>query len=143
MDGPKQEEIESYARVKGSPVKFLGARNDVDTLWSVIDISVMLTNVALIEEGLPNAVLESLACGIPAIANNAGGTVEVIDHEQNGLLLDEADPQLVASTIAKWLDDDELYASLSESAVQKIANSFSYERYLDIHRELYQELHPV
>ncbi len=141
--GPKQDDFHTYNAHMGNPVRFLGSRNDVDTLWSVIDISIMLSNISLHEEGLPNSVLESLACGVPAIANNAGGTVEVIDHEQNGYLLDSADPQLIADLVVRWLDDADLYASLSKSAVDKIESTFSYEHYMRIHRALYQELHPV
>lgn len=141
--GPKQDELHAYNDQMGNPVQFLGSRTDVDTLWSVIDISIMLSNINLHEEGLPNSVLESLACGVPAIANNAGGTVEVIDHEQNGYLLDSADPQLIADLVTRWLNDPELYASLSKSAVQKIESAFSYEHYMHTHRLLYRELHPV
>jgi len=139
-DGPDKEKIFAYAEQHGSPVKFLGSRNDVDNLWSVADISVMLTNTALIEEGLPNSVMESLACGVPTIANNAGGTVEVIDHELNGYLLDSADPELVAKIIERWLDDPDLYASLSKAAEEKVQRCFSYEHYLETHRELYRKL---
>ncbi|MEM7083192.1 MAG: glycosyltransferase [Pseudomonadota bacterium] len=139
-DGPMRDDIHRINSAHGEPVRFLGQRNDVDQLWSVVDIAVMLTNNQLIEEGLPNSVMESLACGVPTIANNSGGTVEVIDHQVNGLLLDEPNAKELADVIQLWLDDTELYARLSAAAREKIVTTFSYDHYLATHRQLYADL---
>jgi len=62
-------------------------------------------------EGLPNAVLESLACGTPVIAFDCpGGTSEIIHHGKNGLLVPAGDWSLMGEKIIelvkskKWLE---------------------------------------
>jgi D-inositol-3-phosphate glycosyltransferase len=49
--------------------------------------------------------LEASACGIPVVASGVGGLLTLVDHGDNGFLVDDRDPQLYAKYIAEILDD--------------------------------------
>lgn len=54
-------------------------------------------------EGLPNVVMEALACGLPTIATAVGGTPEVLVHERTGLLVPPKDPCALADAVIRIL----------------------------------------
>jgi D-inositol-3-phosphate glycosyltransferase len=56
--------------------------------------------------------LEASACGIPIVASGVGGLLTLVDHGDNGFLVNDRDPQLYAQYIAKILDDPEQAASM-------------------------------
>lgn len=85
-DGPDNEALKELASVRcvRDHVTFLGKRDDVPDILAASDVSVLPST----REGFSNAVLESMACGVPVIASNVGGNAEVIDNGINGFLLD-------------------------------------------------------
>ena len=56
--------------------------------------------------------LEASACGIPVVASGVGGLLTLVDHGDNGFLVNDRDPQLYARYIAKILDDPQQAASM-------------------------------
>ncbi|MCS7209739.1 MAG: glycosyltransferase [Fimbriimonadales bacterium] len=54
-------------------------------------------------EGLPTALLEALACGVPAVVTNVGGMPAVVHDDENGYLLTERDPDQLADLIERAL----------------------------------------
>src|SRR6185437_7629436 len=84
-DGEKRKEFEAAAQSAGvaSNFMFLGRRNDVADILAACDIAVLPSAA----EGMPNAVLEYMAAGLPVIASAVGGNLEVIADGANGLLV--------------------------------------------------------
>lgn len=74
-------------------VSFLGNRADMPELLSACDVAVLPST----KEGFSNAVIESMACGLPVVASNVGGNSEVIDRGINGYLLDPPPTQPTGS----------------------------------------------
>lgn len=64
-------------------------------------------------EGLPVAVIEALAHGVPAIATPVGATAEIVVDGETGLLVRPGDPKGLAAAMARLLDDDALRRRLS------------------------------
>ncbi|MBN2355073.1 glycosyltransferase [candidate division KSB1 bacterium] len=64
---------------------FLGRRSDIESLLHTFDVFVLPS----LWEGFLNVVLETMACGKPVIATAVEGTVELVQHNVTGLLVEK------------------------------------------------------
>ncbi|MFW6352005.1 MAG: glycosyltransferase, partial [Bacteroidota bacterium] len=81
-----------------------------------------------LEDNLPNTVLESLACETPVVAFDIGGISDMIDHEQNGFLVDRIDTSLLADALENMVKmPDEQYRNMKEKSRRKIEEHFTRE----------------
>lgn len=91
-------------------------------------------------EGMPNAVLEAMASGLPVAASCVGGIPEVIEHGVNGLLFPPADWKALGKAIQRLRRSRTLRARLAASARQHMIVNFNFGRAVASYLELYQEL---
>lgn len=77
-------------------------------------------------EGLPNTLIEAMACGCIILASDVGGVKELIKDGRTGFLLNEINPYSIYSNIIKILKNCEL-EKISDRAAKSSKNSFSYE----------------
>ncbi len=89
----------------GERVQFLGERSDIDQLLPLLDAFVLCSAT----EGMSNAVLEAMACGLPVIASAVGGNPETVEDHVTGLLVPAAAPAALAAAM-RTLHDDRQYA---------------------------------
>lgn len=80
-------------------VMFLGARDDIPELLSAMDVGVMASH----EEGLPNALIEKLGAGLPAVATDVGGCAEVLSGMPNCHLAPPGDPATLSECLSAAL----------------------------------------
>lgn len=73
---------------------------DLARWFSAADVSVLATQ----SEGWPNVLLESLACGTPAVATRVGGTSEIIRDGQDGILVPYGDSAALGQALGSALD---------------------------------------
>ncbi|MFQ5771088.1 MAG: glycosyltransferase, partial [bacterium] len=85
-------------------IRFLGIREDICEILNVIDICVL---PSIAGEGLPNVILEAMACEKMVIATTVGGTPEVIKHGENGFLIPPKDVTALVKTLDKVLSERE------------------------------------
>ena len=78
-----------------------GRAADARALYPAFDIYVQASE----SEGLPNAVLEAAACGLPIVATAVGGTTEILTSDIDGVLVPKGDRERLASAIAEVADD--------------------------------------
>lgn len=111
-DGPERGRIESViARQQLAPyVRLLGLRSDVARLLSAADLF-LLTSVS---EGIPLAVIEAMAAGLPVVATHVGGVGEVVQDGETGLLAPSGDPAAVAGQVLRIAADPALGQRLGQ-----------------------------
>jgi glycosyltransferase involved in cell wall biosynthesis len=121
-------------------IHFLGFRPDVENILQITDISILCTNPLKHKEGVSNAILESLAFGVPVIATNDGGTPEIVESGINGYLINAFDPFELKSNIIKILNDKALKNILSINAMKIVKDKFSLDKMTNKYIELYENL---
>jgi len=91
-------------------------------------------------EGLPNVILEAMACGTPVLATPVGAIPEIIKDGETGFLLESNDPQHIADRIIELLDKPDLLKIVSANAYKYVRERFSYKRTLKIWIRIFKEL---
>jgi glycosyltransferase involved in cell wall biosynthesis len=137
-DGERRENFEvEIARLGlGKNLLFLGRRNDVPRILSCCDIGVLPSQA----EGLPNAVLEYLAAGLPTIASRVGGNVEILQDGRTGLLVPPNDSAALGDAILRLLRDPGFAAELGKNGRALVAAEFSFQRLIEKTDQMYTEL---
>ncbi|HKV81095.1 MAG TPA: heparinase II/III family protein [Candidatus Sulfotelmatobacter sp.] len=137
-DGQQRKEFEEQVARLGlaKNFSFLGRRNDVPRILSCSDIGVLPSQA----EGLPNAVLEYLAAGLPTIASRVGGNVEIIHEGKTGLLVPADEPSALAAAVLRLLHDPSLAAELGRNGRSFVSAEFSFKRMIEKTDQMYIEL---
>ncbi|MDX1643780.1 MAG: glycosyltransferase, partial [Thermoanaerobaculia bacterium] len=78
-------------------------------------------------DGIPNVLLEAMACGTPVVASRVSSIPEVVEDGRTGLLVPPRDPAALADAIGRLLDDPLLAAEIGRSAAASVA-SLDYRR---------------
>lgn len=84
--------------------------------------------------------MEAMACGRAAVASNVGGTPELIQHGQNGLLFESGNVADLSRQIRKLLSDPGLRQQLGDAARKTVVEQFSIEQSTSRMAGIYQEL---
>lgn len=77
------------------------------------------------EEGLPNIILEAMACGTPVLATPVGGIPDVIKDEKTGFILEDNSAESIARGVVKALNHPQLLET-TKNARALIENKYSY-----------------
>jgi len=128
-DGHNRDYYESLVdsfRIK-SHVTFLGEVDKIEPFIKSANVSV-LTSGSRHGEGIPNVVLESLACGIPVIATDNGGTREILFHNSNGFLIKNGDYIDLANKIIYLYNNPNVLKNFSKKGIETVKNHFSIEK---------------
>jgi glycosyltransferase involved in cell wall biosynthesis len=97
-----------------------GIAMEVETVLASSDLFVFPS----IYEGFPNALCEAMSCGLPVVASNCSGNVDIVEDGVNGLLFNSTDVESLVSSMQKLLDDPDYSNKLATNA-QNIVNKFS------------------
>lgn len=91
-------------------------------------------------EGIPNAMLEAAASGLPLVATRHGGIPEVIANEETGLLCAERDPSALCAALLRLAGDASLYAKLGAQGSAHIRSQFGEARQIEAIETMYREV---
>lgn len=143
-DGVRRNALSEKARLLGlkDNVFFLGYRCDIDRLYHIFDIFVLLTNSDVHLEGISNAIIEAMAVGVPVVASLGGGTNEIIKHNVNGLLVLPKSVQKTAEAVIELLKNKQKAKRLADAAKISFREVFSLQRYVKEYEDIYLELNP-
>jgi glycosyltransferase involved in cell wall biosynthesis len=132
-DGPElgQLRLELAKLGVGDAVELLGERNDVPALLAQSDVFVLSSRA----EGLPLAVVEAMAAGLPVVASAVGGVPELIGDA--GVTVPPGDPDALATALARFVEDVELRREYGESARRRAEAEFDLPRFHRAYLDLY------
>jgi len=124
-DGPMRGELFSLAHELGlsRAVHFVTEVPSVRDIFSKSAIVVSSSR----SEGLPTAVLEAMAAGVPVVASRVGGVEEIINDRVDGFLFGSEDSEGLASAITMLLLNREVAAAVGAKAREKVTKLFRFE----------------
>jgi len=91
------------------------------------------------QEGVPNAMLEAMACGLPVAATLHGGIPEAVENHVSGLLTPERDPAALAHSLLALARDPARYAEMSTAVAARVAGAFDLEAQTRVLEGIYRE----
>ncbi len=117
-------------------VIFTSVRRDIPDLLAALDLFVLPS----LWEGLPLALLEAMASGLPVVATRVGGVPEIISDGSNGILIDPMRPDQLAAAIMRCRDDRQSAARMAEAGRRWVEQRGSIQAYNRRLEALYLEL---
>ncbi len=116
-------------------VHFMGSVENVYAYVRNIHVGVLCSD----SEGLSNAIMEYMACGLPVVATSAGGNVELVDAS-NGIIVPPGDPHALCEALYLLSRDDRLRREMGESSFKKISMFHTWDKVMQQWHELYLSL---
>jgi colanic acid/amylovoran biosynthesis glycosyltransferase len=95
---------------------------------------------ASVAEGIPNVVLEAMACGVPVVTTDCGGVREAVTDGVEGFVVAPRDPEKLAAALARLWRDPELRRRMGEAGRTRVQGGFTLERQLQDFLEMYREV---
>lgn len=140
-DGPEKHRVMEQVKSSSYPddVLFLGKQENVAELFSISDLKLLLSE----KESFGLVLLEAMACGVPGIGTNIGGIPEVIEHGENGFIVELGDIDAVASYAIELLSDEEKLSQFRISAIEAVQTKFRSEAIIEQYEKLYERLASV
>ncbi len=136
-DGDLEVQLRAQAERLGiSEVLFLGHTSDIPQ-WLTLAETFVLPSLY---EGLPLALLEAMAAGLPCIATAVDGNLEVLRHSENGLLCQSADAHSLSQALLTLLDNAALRADLGKQAQADYWSYWTLARTWQKYESLYIQL---
>jgi len=118
----------------------LGKRSDVESIVSIFDVGILLTNTDIQKEGISNAIIEYMASGKPVIATRGGGTDEVVVDNLNGYLIDAYNKNQLIEKIEILMKQKSLRNDLGMNGKQMAHKKFDLSIMTDRYATLYHNL---
>jgi glycosyltransferase involved in cell wall biosynthesis len=127
-DGPQEPVLREQAAPLGDRVVFAGQLNDVTPWLQALDVFVLPSTG---NEGVPQALIQAMACGLPVVTTAVGAIPEVVRAGETGLVVPVGSPQALADAIATLLGNEALSARLSASGREFVSQRFTATAMLD------------
>jgi glycosyltransferase involved in cell wall biosynthesis len=132
------DRLQGLAAAEGvaDAVSLLGPRRDVTDLLAAANVGVLSSDF----EGMPLAVLEYMAAGLPVVATGVGGLPEIVREGETGFLVAPRDPAALAERISRLLADPALAREMGERGRRRQQEQFSSEVMVAAVTGLYERL---
>ena len=122
----------------GHRTTFLGTRRDVPLLLPGLDVSCLSS----VHEGVPIALIEAMAAGVPIVASDCGAVRDIVDDGEQGYLVPVGDVDRFADRLRLLAGDPDLRARLGKSGRARAEREFNIKRTARAYEELLTELVP-
>lgn len=135
--GPLESHIRSLADKYPTKIRYIGGIPEVDLPDVLNELKLLL--LPSYTEGLPNIVLESMACGTPVLATPVGAIPDIIKNGENGFMLEDNSAEAIARNIERALEYNNL-EKVSKKARHLVEMNYSYEAAEERYRRIIESL---
>lgn len=124
-DGPERPRIESEIQALGlnAQVTLVGQQPSAEPYYAAADIAVLSS----LSEGSPNALLEAMAAGVPAVATCVGGIPEIASDGKTAILVSPGDTAGMADGILRFVNHPEVARSMAAEARRFVLSHYTPE----------------
>jgi glycosyltransferase involved in cell wall biosynthesis len=140
-DGPLREQLleQAQALKLNGHVIFEGFQKDVRPYLQAADAFVLTSHA----EGLPLAIVEAMACGLPCVVTNVGGNAEAVHHKVHGLVVPPGSVDHVTDAISYLVTHPQERAQMSRMARARAREAFDMDKKMaEIQHVLFSGLPP-
>ena len=129
-DGPGRDNLKQQVAGLGLEERVLmpGNQADVAPWLQALDVFALPSYA---NEGVPQALMQAMAAGVPVISTPVGSIDELVRHEETGLMVPPQDVAALSAAIARLLADPALATRLAQAACAWVGSRYSRERMLD------------
>lgn len=137
-DGPRRDQLESKAVALGvaDSVHFLGMCEDVPSILAAFDAFAFPSHF----EGLPGAVIEAMAAGLPIVATPVDGNRELVEDGETGIFVPVKDPAELACALGRVLEDTALASRLGQNARRDAFERYAVDQMVAAFERLYESV---
>lgn len=132
MEESLKEEAQKFGIAEN--IHFLGYRSDIPQLLAASDIFVLPS----LREGLSRSLMEAMACGLPCLASNIRGNVDLIEDGKGGFLIPVNNADIIAKKIQILARNTTIRKKMAERNLIKI-KEFDLSRVVDILITIYKK----
>lgn len=136
-DGPLRRRLEQQASASPAArrIHFLGWQPDIAPLVAASEVLLLPSRW----EGMPNVVLEAMACGKPVLATRTEGVSELLGDNAGEQTLSVEDWEGLAGRLREWLADPACRQRLGRANLSR-AKQFAIEKMVDQYAEMYERI---
>ncbi len=129
-DGPYRDRLDMHlARIGlADRVRFVGQQQDVVPWLQALDLFALPSYG---EEGVPQAIMQAMACGLPVVSTTVGAIAEAVVADVTGLIVKPRSVPMLAAALARLRDDASLRARFAHAARERAVASFGIDIMLD------------
>jgi glycosyltransferase involved in cell wall biosynthesis len=137
--GPDGDLLKAYVDRAGLAdlVRFIGHQDDVVPWLQSLDLFVL---PSWGEEGVPQAIMQAMACGVPVVSTNVGAIGEAVEDGVTGLFAEPRSAASLADKLALLRDDPSLRARFSRAAREKAERAFGIDRMLEAMERVFRSV---
>jgi glycosyltransferase involved in cell wall biosynthesis len=135
-EGPDREDLMRFATQRSVDLRLLGHREDVRELYEAVDLFVQSSDT----EGIPNVLLEAMAMHTPIVATDVGGTREIVNNEEHGLLVPRRDVDAMVAAINRTITEQGATARRTAAARARVERELSFSARTARLEAMYEEL---
>ena len=138
-DGPQRELLTQQigALALEGRITMPGNRDDVLPWFQALDVFALPSYA---NEGVPQAVLQAMACGVPVVTTAVGSISEAVTHEETGLVVAPKDVDALLAALERLRNDAALRARLGRQARERVRERFGEETMLDRMESIFRQV---
>ena len=129
-DGPLRPQLTALIAALGlSDTVMLAGERPQHELVAIFQSAAMFVLAPFVtgdgdRDGVPNVLVEAMACGLPVVSTRAAGVPDLVRHEHNGLLAEPRDPSDLARQLGRLIDDGAIRTRLGDATRATVTAQF-------------------